>query len=49
MKPLIASEQVEDQVNEMNENNLAMDEVPSSEVFQILIFSFIKAFLRLRL
>jgi hypothetical protein len=28
---VIASEQVEDQVKEMNENNLAMEEVPSSE------------------
>jgi hypothetical protein len=28
---IIASEQVEDQVKEMNQNNLAMEEVPSSE------------------
>jgi hypothetical protein len=28
---VIASEQVEDQVKEMNENNLAMEQMPSSE------------------
>jgi hypothetical protein len=32
---VIASEQVEDQVKEMNENNLAMEEVPSSVISKI--------------
>jgi hypothetical protein len=34
---VIASEQVEDQVKEMNENNLAMEEVPTVQNTKLIV------------